>query len=115
LAGLQTVNPELHERRRSTGPPDGSASADHVAASPAGHDGGDALLGHPDLRGLSARLRAHRRRARQRDAPVRHLRVPDRINTGLLGEGAAVSLAMFPMLFLIVVIQLWYIRRVEGA
>jgi multiple sugar transport system permease protein len=37
------------------------------------------------------------------------------INTGLLGEGAAVSLAMFPMLFLIVVIQLWYIRRVEGA
>ena len=37
------------------------------------------------------------------------------INTGLLGEGAAASLAMFPMLFLIVVIQLWYIRRVEGA
>jgi len=26
-----------------------------------------------------------------------------------------VSLAMFPMLFIIVVIQLWYIRRVEGA
>jgi multiple sugar transport system permease protein len=37
------------------------------------------------------------------------------INTGLLGEGAAASLAMFPILFLIVVIQLWYIRRVEGA
>jgi multiple sugar transport system permease protein len=37
------------------------------------------------------------------------------INTGLLGEGAAVSLAMFPLLFVIVVIQLWYIRRVEGA
>ena len=37
------------------------------------------------------------------------------INTGLLGEGAAVSLAMFPILFIIVVIQLWYIRRVEGA
>src|SRR5215470_17342116 len=32
------------------------------------------------------------------------------INTGLLGEGAAVSLAMFPLLFVIVVIQLWYIR-----
>jgi len=30
-------------------------------------------------------------------------------------RGAAVSLAMFPMLFIIVVIQLWYIRRVEGA
>ncbi len=37
------------------------------------------------------------------------------INTGLLGEGAAASLAMFPLLFVIVVLQLWYIRRVEGA
>jgi multiple sugar transport system permease protein len=37
------------------------------------------------------------------------------IITGLLGEGAAASLAMFPLLFIIVVIQLWYIRRVEGA
>ena len=37
------------------------------------------------------------------------------IGTGLLSEGAAASLAMFPMLFVIVVIQLWYIRRVEGA
>ena len=37
------------------------------------------------------------------------------IGTGLLSEGAAISLAMFPMLFVIVVIQLWYIRRVEGA
>jgi multiple sugar transport system permease protein len=37
------------------------------------------------------------------------------INTGLLGEGAAASLAMFPLLFIIVIIQLWYIRRVEGA
>jgi multiple sugar transport system permease protein len=37
------------------------------------------------------------------------------IGTGLLGEGAAASLAMFPALFVIVVIQLWYIRRVEGA
>jgi multiple sugar transport system permease protein len=37
------------------------------------------------------------------------------IVTGLLGEGAAASLAMFPMLFVIVIIQLWYIRRVEGA
>jgi len=37
------------------------------------------------------------------------------IVTGLLGEGAAASLAMFPMLFVIVIVQLWYIRRVEGA
>jgi multiple sugar transport system permease protein len=37
------------------------------------------------------------------------------IITGLLGEGAAASLAMFPALFVVVIIQLWYIRRVEGA
>jgi len=35
------------------------------------------------------------------------------IRTGLLSEGAAVSLAMFPVLLLVVVFQLLYIRRVE--
>ena len=35
------------------------------------------------------------------------------IGTGLLSEGAAISLAMFPVLLLVVVIQLLYIRRVE--
>ena len=32
---------------------------------------------------------------------------------GLLSEGAAVSLAIFPVLLLVVIIQLLYIRRVE--
>jgi multiple sugar transport system permease protein len=35
------------------------------------------------------------------------------IGTGLLSEGAAISLAMFPILFLVVIFQLLYIRRVE--
>jgi len=35
------------------------------------------------------------------------------VGTGLLSQGAAVSLAMFPILTLIVVAQLLYIRRVE--
>jgi len=35
------------------------------------------------------------------------------IGTGLLSEGAAIALAMFPVLFLVVIIQLLYIRRVE--
>jgi multiple sugar transport system permease protein len=35
------------------------------------------------------------------------------VGTGLLSQGAAVSLAMFPILFGIVIIQLLYIRRVE--
>jgi multiple sugar transport system permease protein len=35
------------------------------------------------------------------------------IGTGLLSQGAAVSLAMFPLLFAIVIFQLLYIRRVE--
>jgi multiple sugar transport system permease protein len=36
------------------------------------------------------------------------------IATGKISEGAAVSLAMFPFLFLIVIFQLWFIRRGEG-
>lgn len=35
------------------------------------------------------------------------------VRTGLLSEGAAISLAMFPVLFLVVIFQLMYIRRVE--
>jgi multiple sugar transport system permease protein len=35
------------------------------------------------------------------------------VGTGLLSQGAAISLAMFPILFLVVVVQLLYIRRVE--
>jgi multiple sugar transport system permease protein len=35
------------------------------------------------------------------------------VGTGLLSQGAAVSLAMFPFLLIVVVVQLLYIRRVE--
>jgi multiple sugar transport system permease protein len=35
------------------------------------------------------------------------------VGTGLLSQGAAVSLAMFPFLLMVVVVQLLYIRRVE--
>jgi len=35
------------------------------------------------------------------------------VGTGLLSQGAAISLAMFPVLLLVVVFQLLYIRRVE--
>src|ERR1043165_3630008 len=35
------------------------------------------------------------------------------VGTGLLSEGAAISLAIFPVLFFVVIIQLLYIRRVE--
>ena len=37
------------------------------------------------------------------------------VATGLLGEGAAISLCMLPVLFLVVWIQLRYLRRLEGA
>jgi multiple sugar transport system permease protein len=35
------------------------------------------------------------------------------IGTGLLSQGAAISLAMFPILLIVVIVQLLYIRRVE--
>src|SRR5215510_3429555 len=37
------------------------------------------------------------------------------VATGLLGEGAAISLCMLPVLFVVVWIQLRYLRRLEGA
>jgi multiple sugar transport system permease protein len=37
------------------------------------------------------------------------------VGAGLLGQGAAISLALFPVLFVVVVLQLWYIRRTETA
>jgi multiple sugar transport system permease protein len=37
------------------------------------------------------------------------------VMAGLLGEGAAISLFMFPVLFVVVWIQLRYLRRLEGA
>ena len=37
------------------------------------------------------------------------------IGTGLLSEGAAISLAIFPVLLLVVIVQLVYIRRAETA
>jgi multiple sugar transport system permease protein len=37
------------------------------------------------------------------------------VGTGLLGEGAAISLFMFPVLFAVVWVQLRYLRRTEGA
>jgi multiple sugar transport system permease protein len=35
------------------------------------------------------------------------------IGTGLLSQGATISLAVFPVLLLVVIVQLFYIRRVE--
>ena len=35
------------------------------------------------------------------------------VGAGLLGQGAAISLALFPVLFVVVILQLWYIRRTE--
>jgi multiple sugar transport system permease protein len=37
------------------------------------------------------------------------------IHSGLLGEGAAISLFMFPVLCLVVWFQLRYLKRMEGA
>ncbi len=37
------------------------------------------------------------------------------VAAGLLGQGAAISLCMFPVLFLVVWFQLRYVRRLEGA
>jgi multiple sugar transport system permease protein len=37
------------------------------------------------------------------------------VGTGKLAEGAAISLCMFPVLLIVVWVQLRYLRRIEGA
>jgi len=37
------------------------------------------------------------------------------VAAGQLGQGAAISLCMFPVLFVVVWIQLRYVRHLEGA
>jgi ABC-type spermidine/putrescine transport system permease subunit I len=69
LAGLQTINPELHMA---------ALLARDLAAASAGNHGGGAVLDHPDLCRLPACVRADRRRARQCHAAVRDLRLSDR-------------------------------------
>src|SRR6185437_14019727 len=61
--------------------------AHHLAAAAAGDPGGDTVLQHPDLRRLPTRLRADRRRASQRDATLRHLRLSGRRRHGALEPG----------------------------
>ena len=84
-----------------------------LAAAAAGHHGGGAVFGHPDLLGLPARLRADRRRAGERHPAFCDLRLSDRRRHRPAQPGAAISLAMFPVLLLVVIVQLLYIRRVE--
>ena len=50
----------------------------HLAAAAARDHGRGAVLGHSDVRRLPDRLCDDRRRTGQRDASVRHLRLPDR-------------------------------------
>jgi len=110
LAGLQTISPVAgggRRDRRSAGLAE--LPLHYLAAVATGHHGYCAVLGDPDLRRFPARLCPNRRRTGKRHAAPRHLRLSG-VGTGLLGEGAAISLAMFPVL-LVVVVQLLYIRR----
>ena len=59
----------------------------YLAAVAAGHHGGRAVLGDPDLRRLPARLCADRRRTGQRHAALRHLRLSDRRRHGSAERG----------------------------
>jgi multiple sugar transport system permease protein len=76
LAGLQTISPELNEAAAIDGAR--PVLVRHLAAAAASHHGGDAVLGDPDLRRFPARLCHDRRRAGQRHATLRDLRLPDR-------------------------------------
>ena len=79
LAGLQTISTDLQEagvaRRRQRL---AALLARDVAAPEAGHPRGRRVLGHSDVLGLPAHLRADGRRAGQRHPPSRDVRLSDR-------------------------------------
>ena len=113
LAGLIAIPKDLYEaaavrRGWSVGP----VLVRHAADAEAGPRGGRPVLDDLHLQRLQHRLRAHARRADQLHPPVRHL-TPRRIGleSGRIGEGAAISLYLFPLLVFVVWAQLRFVRK----
>jgi hypothetical protein len=81
-----------------------------VAPPQAGHRGGGGVLDHPDLLRLPAHLRADGGGPANATHLLATYAYQIGIATGLLGEGAAISLFMLPVLFIVVWVQLRYLR-----
>jgi hypothetical protein len=91
LAGLQTISPSLYEAATLDGATPGSASGTSPADADADHRGGDDLLGAVHLHRFPADLRAHARRAGQRDPSDGDACPSSAASPGQLGEGAAIA------------------------
>ena len=111
------VDPAGGRGRREGGRRDGDQEADlrHVAAAAADRARGAALRDrlHGDRHG--GRLHHDERRAVQLDADADDVGVPAGIQGGSLGEGAAVSLFLLPVLALVAITMLAFARRAEVA
>ena len=117
LAGLQTINPELHEAAAIDGAKPWQRFR-HVTwpLLAAGHSWWSCCSpsSRPSpISGLRLDVLTGRRAGRTPTHLFATYAYQLGVGTGLLSEGAAISLAVFPVLLLVVIVQLLYIRRVE--
>jgi len=115
LAGLQTISRELHEAAAIDGARGlATVPACDVAAALAGDPGDRPVLGDPDLRRFQlvyVLTGGGPANATQLFATYAYQLG---IGTGLLSEGATICARLFfPVLLLVVIVQLCSIRRVE--
>ena len=82
-----------------------------AAADQADHAGGRPLLDDRDLRRLPAHLRPHARGPYSSTHVFGTYAYEIAMRAAKLGQGASISLSLFPFLLVVIVFQLWYIRR----
>ena len=98
---------------RPTAPAPTPASAHHAAAPQAGARGGGAVLDHLHLQRLQHRLVATDGGPDELHPPLRHAVAHDRHRHRGIGEGAAISLYLFPLLVFVVWAQLRFVREAD--
>ena len=116
LAGLQTIPGGAlrglgHRRRRDLAP----LPPRHAAAAPADPAHHPRPVGDLDLLRLPGGVRPDPGRAHELDARPGHAELPGGARLGNIGEGAAISLTMLPLLLVLIVWQIRHLRRGAGA
>ena len=111
LAGLQTIPVDLHESATIDGAGTWAFPLRHPALAAARDPHRDHVLDRHHLLRLPARLRAHRRRARQLHPPDGDLRLQPQHGRGPDGARLAVALSMVPVLGLLLVALTLFVRK----
>ena len=100
--------------RRSTARPASGSLVRHAAAAAADRARRRAVRDRLHRDGHGGRLHPHARRPVQLDAGADDLGRTDGIESGSLGEGAAISLFLLPVLAVVTIAMLFFARRARG-